>query len=290
VDRVQELTERLEAVAGPEARSLAHELVGAVMEMYEGGLVRVMEVLQDADEDIRERLVGDGEFASLLLIHGLYPVDLETRVLQALESVRPYMESHGGDVELVAITDDDVVQLRLAGHCKTCAASASTLELAIKQALDEYAPDLAGMDVSGFEAPTHDAPVGAVLPVIQSGNGNGNGSGGVPLPMATAPTGPSWHDIQTAPQPGQIATSVVEGFPLVVGNVDGTLLAYKDACAACGSTLASGTLSGPVLTCGSCAAAFDLSRAGRSLDGGAQMGPVPLLDDASTGPRVALAI
>jgi Fe-S cluster biogenesis protein NfuA/nitrite reductase/ring-hydroxylating ferredoxin subunit len=255
------------------------------------GLTKVMALV---DDESRARLVADPDIASLLLIHDLYPVDLETRVRQALESVRPYMESHGGDVELVGITDDRVVQLRLEGHCKTCAASASTLELAIKQALDEYAPDLAGMDVSGFEAPTHDAPVGIELPVIQTGNGNGNGSPGmgVPLPMAAAPMAgpPSWHDIDAAPSPGEITTRVVEGFSLVVGNIDGTLLAYKDECAACGTGLSAASLAGPVLTCPSCAAAFDLSRAGRSLDGGAQLGPVPLLVDDSAGARVALAV
>ena len=45
----------------------------------------------------------DGVVASLLLMHGLYPVPLEDRVREALDSVRPYMESHGGDVELLGI-------------------------------------------------------------------------------------------------------------------------------------------------------------------------------------------
>lgn len=285
MDRVQELTERLEAVAGPEARAVAHDLVGAVMEMYEAGLVRVLEVLEEAGEpasDAREALISDGVFGSLLLIHDLYPVALETRVAEALESVRPYMESHGGDVELLGI-EDDIVKLRLVGHCKTCAASASTLELAIKQALDEHAPDLAGMDVIGLEEATHEAPAGPVLPVIQAG------AGSLPMAPATAPGGPSWHDLDAEPGPGELAASVVDGFALVVGNVDGTLLAYKDGCVACGSALGSATLQGPILICSSCSTAFDLTRAGRALDGSAQLGPVPLLRDGSAPARVALA-
>ena len=62
--------------------------------------------------------------------------------------VRPYMESHGGDVELLGL-EDGVARLRLVGHCNGCPASASTLELAIKEALDEAAPDLAGLEVEG---------------------------------------------------------------------------------------------------------------------------------------------
>ena len=86
-----------------------------------------------------------------LLIHGLYPVDLATRVQEALDSVRPYMESHGGNVELLGI-EDGIAKLRLEGSCNGCPASASTMELAIEQALQEAAPDLEGIDVEGVTA------------------------------------------------------------------------------------------------------------------------------------------
>ena len=56
--------------------------------------------------------------------------------MEALDSVRPYMESHGGDVELLGI-EDGVARMRLVGHCKGCPASEATLELAIKKALEE---------------------------------------------------------------------------------------------------------------------------------------------------------
>jgi Fe-S cluster biogenesis protein NfuA len=173
VDRVSELVEEI----GPAGQ----ELVAAVMDMYEGGLVRAMSILEGAGESaagVRAELIADPEFASVLLVHGLYPVSLEDRVMEALESVRPYMESHGGDVEFVSIDADDVVHLRLAGHCKTCSASSATLETAIKAALDNFAPELAGMEVTGFEEATHAAPEGIPLPVIQSP--------GIPLPMAAS--------------------------------------------------------------------------------------------------------
>ncbi len=58
------------------------------------------------------------------------------------------MESHGGNVELLGI-EDGVARLRLEGSCKSCRASSSTLELAVRQALEAAAPDLEGMDVEG---------------------------------------------------------------------------------------------------------------------------------------------
>ena len=91
----------------------------------------------------------DGVVASLLLIHDLYPVPSRRACCEALEGVRPYMESHGGNVELLGL-EDGVARLKLEGSCDGCPASASTLELAIKQALDEAAPDLAGLEVEGI--------------------------------------------------------------------------------------------------------------------------------------------
>ena len=89
---------------------MADELVASVMQLYGEGLERIFAELDGAPA-IRDRLTDDGVVASLMLIHGLYPVDLETRVQEALETVRPYMESHGGDVELVGV-EDGVAQTR----------------------------------------------------------------------------------------------------------------------------------------------------------------------------------
>jgi Fe-S cluster biogenesis protein NfuA len=155
VERVQALTERLQSVSDPAAREVGEALVSAIMDLYGEGLERIVRALDEAGpeaEGLRRALVDDGVVASLLLIHGLYPVDLETRVQEALDGVRPYMHSHGGDVELLSL-EEGVARLRLEGSCQGCPASAATLEQAIRQALEEAAPDLLGMEVEGTEAP-----------------------------------------------------------------------------------------------------------------------------------------
>ena len=155
VERVQALTAQLDEVQDLQARAVADELVASILQLYGAGLERIMEALDEPGAtvaQVRERLVEDGVVASLLVIHGLYPVDLETRVQEALDGVRPYMHSHGGDVELLSL-EDGVARLRLEGSCQGCPASAATLEQAIRQALEEAAPDLAGMEVEGTEAP-----------------------------------------------------------------------------------------------------------------------------------------
>jgi Fe-S cluster biogenesis protein NfuA/nitrite reductase/ring-hydroxylating ferredoxin subunit len=256
IARVQELTAQLEEIHDFQARAVADELVASVIQLYGEGLQRIMAALDDAPE-VRDRLVDDGVVASLLLIHDLYPVSLETRVQEALDSVRPYMESHGGDVELLGV-EDGVAKMRLVGHCEGCPASEATLELAIKKALEEVAPDLEGLEVAGVQTPAFE------LPVIQSDNG--------------AP--PAWTDLEgDPPAPGRSAPMTVGGTDVLVANVGGTLLAYRNACAWCRARLDAAPLSpGGTLTCPSCERRFELRRAGRSPDDDAlQLPPVPLL-------------
>ena len=60
---------------------------------------------RDDDGALAEALAGDELVAHLLLLHGLHPVPLEERVRGALDEVRPYLDSHGGDVELLGVED-----------------------------------------------------------------------------------------------------------------------------------------------------------------------------------------
>ena len=281
VARVQELQERLSELSDPRDRELAEALVGAVVELYGEGMRRIVGVLDEGGDEaavLRERLADDGVVASLLLIHDLYPVPLDERVAEALDSVRPYLESHGGDMELLGI-EDGVARLRLQGSCKTCPASSATLELAVKQALDEAAPDLEGLVVEGMEAAPAEPASGTELPVLQVAPGT---------PGVT----PSWHDLDGASgvEEGRVRREEIGGVPLLVARVDGVLLAFRDSCAACGAALSGGTLLGGLLGCPECGQQFDLPSAGRAVDnGGGQLEPVPLLPDEG-GARVALAV
>ena len=121
------------------------------------------------DELARDDLVG-----SLLMLHGLHPLDLETRVQQALDSVRPFLRSHGGEVELVGITDG-VVRLRMKGSCQGCPSSSETLRNRIEEAIVAAAPDATGIAVEGVAEPTA-APSSGFISVEQLWSGTGNGS------------------------------------------------------------------------------------------------------------------
>jgi Fe-S cluster biogenesis protein NfuA/nitrite reductase/ring-hydroxylating ferredoxin subunit len=281
LERVQALTERVDELSDPRARELAQELLASVIAMYGDGLARIMEVIagsREAGATILDELAQDGAVASLLLIHDLYPVSLEERVLEALDTVRPYMESHGGNVELVELREG-VARLALQGSCNGCSASRATLETAIEQALEEHAPDLAGLEVEGVTEKT----TGFSLPMAAAP------TPAFELPVVQAAPPPRWVDVDEAARPstGGMRELRIGGEAVLLADVDGSLLAYVDECASCGEPLGTGELAGGLLGCPSCHVEFDLPRAGRAAGGEPlQLRPVPLLQDG--GLRVAL--
>ncbi len=116
----------------------------ALLDLYGEGLARIVgHVAERDDGTLAEALAGDELVAHLLLLHGLHPVPLEARVRGALDEVRPYLESHGGDVELLGV-EEGVVRLQLQGSCSGCPSSAVTLKLAIEEAIHKAAPDVDG--------------------------------------------------------------------------------------------------------------------------------------------------
>ena len=133
IDRLEHLLEEL----GDEPAATA--AVEALVDLYGEALARL---LRGADP-VEDELV-----SHLLLIHDLHPVDVETRVRRALEEVRPYLGSHGGDVELLGV-EHGVAKLRLAGTCNGCPSSTVTLRNAIEEALLRAAPDLERIDAEG---------------------------------------------------------------------------------------------------------------------------------------------
>jgi Fe-S cluster biogenesis protein NfuA len=150
---VPQLLERAEALLGAiEDDPKALEAIQAVTELYGEALARI---LAGADP-VEDELV-----SQLLLVHDIHPVDIETRCQRALDDVRPYLGSHGGDVELLGV-EDGVARLKLAGTCNGCPSSAATLKNAIEEALFRAAPDLERIDAEGVAEPTQLVQIGSL--------------------------------------------------------------------------------------------------------------------------------
>jgi Fe-S cluster biogenesis protein NfuA/nitrite reductase/ring-hydroxylating ferredoxin subunit len=277
-ERIEELLAALRARGGDTAGT-AEELVRLLVGMYGDGLAAIMAALAEegaAGRAIMDRLTADPLVEGLLLLHGLHPLDTDTRIQRALDRVRPYLGSHAGGVQYLGVRDG-VARLRLEGSCHGCPSSTVTVRLAIQGAVQDAAPEVTEVVVEGMTAPPEPkllqiGPRPAAVP----GAGPPAASGGawVPLP-----------DI--GPPSSRPVTASAGDVAVLVCSVRGTLYAYRDECASCGSPMGEGALDREVLAC-PCGARYDVCRAGAGLDGlAAHLDPLPLLAD-SQGVRVAV--
>jgi Fe-S cluster biogenesis protein NfuA len=140
VARVEELLDRIEG------DQPALEAVQALVNLYGEALRRIV-ASGGADGAADDELV-----SHLLLLHDLHPLDVEARVERALADVRPYLRSHGGDVELLGVSDG-FARVRLQGTCNGCASSTATLKHAIEEAVARVAPELDGVEAEGVVDP-----------------------------------------------------------------------------------------------------------------------------------------
>jgi Fe-S cluster biogenesis protein NfuA/nitrite reductase/ring-hydroxylating ferredoxin subunit len=279
-DRIQTLLDAT-AAGGVAARERAEQLVREVVELYGAGLSRILAAVGDqADPGILDRLVADDLVASLLLVHGLHPYDVRRRVSDALDRVRPYLGSHGGDVHLLDIVGD-TVQLQFAGSCKSCPSSAVTLELAVEDAIRAAAPEVSSIEVVTPQTDTADAGKSAtVIPaesLLASVHSRAPSNGG----------GSAWHQVPDLADlaPGEVGGFSVAGVVVLACRVGDQLYAYRDHCPACEGSLAGAALhrpaagGDPVLRCPRCHAHFDVVHAGAGLDDGTErhLDPIPLL-------------
>jgi Fe-S cluster biogenesis protein NfuA len=156
VARVEQLVGQIEETADPATWSRVEEVVRTLMEVHAEGLRRLLARWpspQGEGAPALRSVVEDDLVSCLLLLHGLHPEGLEVRVRKALDGVRPYLASHGGNVELIGVDDGAVVRLRLEGSCQGCPSSAATLRGTIEEAVLAAAPDVAGIEVAGTPSP-----------------------------------------------------------------------------------------------------------------------------------------
>lgn len=286
--RIDELLGKFDSTEAPGARETAEDLVRTVVEFYGEGLGRIVGILRERGEvggELVRQLAADELVGGLLAVHDLHPSSLEHRVDEALDSVRPYLGSHSGDVDLVGIDEEAVVHLRLRGSCDGCPSSTVTVKLAIEDAIRQAAPEVTDIDVEGVAAPepvTGTGPGGRTsLPVVSN----------VPEPVAdTAPPAPAWTEIAGAHTlaPGELMSVRVGRESVLVCNASGERYAYRDRCPACTAALAEAVLDGAVLTCAGCQEPYDVQRAGRGVrESHLHLEPLPLLSDNGVA-RVAL--
>jgi len=150
--RIEELIRKLEASADPGSLAAARELVESLMALYGAGLERLTQILArkgEAGRDTLDELGRDELVGNLLAANGLHPLDLETRVRQALDKLRARLRSPGG-IELLGI-DAGAIRLRLRSAASGCGSSAGSLQSAVEEAIYRAAPDLTHLAIEVIE-------------------------------------------------------------------------------------------------------------------------------------------
>jgi Fe-S cluster biogenesis protein NfuA len=155
VQKIGSLVQDLESIADPASRSAAKELVQSLMDLHGTGLERILEVVFESGESgprIIDELGQDSLVSSLLILYGLHPDELQTRVERKLQQIESKLHKMGAEAKLVSINGGDVrVRVRIEGHI--CGSTSRTVQSTVEEAIYEAAPDLTSLVIEGLEEP-----------------------------------------------------------------------------------------------------------------------------------------
>lgn len=141
--RIGELAEELTTDSDPRISERVEELLDWVDAFHRDGLGRLIEMIRQwRGEIFLESVSADAVVGTFLAAYGLGEgaqtvAEATAAVEEALEQVRPLVESHGGALEVVSVVDG-VVKIRMKGTCDGCPSSAATLTYGVEQALREH--------------------------------------------------------------------------------------------------------------------------------------------------------
>ena len=198
---------------------------------------------------------------ALLGMYGFEDAEPELVAEEALDEVRPYIESHGGEVELLSV-DDGVVRVRLRGSCVGCAGSAMTLQRGIEESLRRRLPGF--REVLAEEEP---APLGLALPMAPAGAGR------------SAAVRPLFIDVVAEDdlRDGDLLAVSAGEETLLLVRVAGEVYALRGGCAVDGLPLEGGRLTADgVLVCPWHNCAYDVRTGRRVDDDDGQLAVVPV--------------
>jgi Fe-S cluster biogenesis protein NfuA len=177
MQRIGSLVQEIESIADPAVRAITKTLMQSLMDLHGAAIEKALDIVADAGEPgmtIIDRLGRDPLVSSVLILYGLHPEDLETRVIKAVDKVRPQLRKQGCEVELVSV-NDGAIRLRVETGSHTCGSTAKTLQATLEGTMYDAAPDLTSLVIEGFEEKPASGFVGldklmsgAAAPMVQT--------------------------------------------------------------------------------------------------------------------------
>lgn len=221
---LEELAKRVDdAVAAladldPKARAVAEELKSALEAVHRAGLVTIVRRMREDDgaRAVLFELVDDPVVHLLLSLHEIIRPDPVTHANRVLVTVRPQLQSHGGDVTLVGV-EDGIAYVRLEGACNGCSMSSVTLRNLVQEALVEGVPSITAVEV----LPNEPSPTLIPLEALRIG----------PSRDGWARMGPAADVADGDVTVRSLTTDAGESAEVLVISVDRRLSAYRNECA-----------------------------------------------------------
>lgn len=226
-----------------DARAKATELKKAIERFHAHALRKLVRRLRESEagKALLYEAVDDPAIYALFLMHGIIKQDPATRVSIVLEEVRPYLRSHGGDVELVKV-EGEAVYVRLHGACSGCSLSAVTLKNAVEEAIRARVPEITHVLMAKDDVGSGYLPLNVIdeRPDLAA-------SGWI--------EGPGVDELEE----GKPMALQHEDTPVLLVRVDGKVMAFRNECPHMGMPLDRGMVEGVEITCPWHGFRYDLS-------------------------------
>ncbi len=153
--RIGSLVHDLETIADPAARARSKELVQLLLDLHGAGLERMLDIVFRSGEPglkVIDEFDQDPLVSSLLVLYGIHPEDLQTRVERKITQIRSKLHKMGADAQLVSVNEGEVrLRVTIDGH--GCGSTKRTVQSTLEESLYEAAPDLTSLIVEGLEEP-----------------------------------------------------------------------------------------------------------------------------------------
>ncbi len=234
---IQEIN-RFEAIISEWDESQRCVVVGlkrAIEALHKAALKRLIKSLKAESMSALRHAVTDEVVYAVLLYHELVKPPkppLAERIQTALDEVRPGLQSHNGDIELVAIKLPDTVEIRLIGTCSNCPTSTLTLSQGVEQSIKSHCPE-----ITTVIAVNHRPPVDGNTASLIS-----------PFSIQGASTWMKVTTVDQIPETGILEISIA-GKSLILHRQGVNITCYQNTCTHLGNPLAEGKVENGIITC-----------------------------------------
>ncbi|MBW4641713.1 MAG: NifU family protein [Goleter apudmare HA4340-LM2] len=216
-------------------RCVAVGLKRAIEALHKTALKRLIKSLKAESMSALRHAVTDEVVYAVLLYHELVKPPkppLSERIQTALNEVRPGLQSHNGDIELVAIKPPDTVEVRLIGSCSNCPTSTLTLSQGVEQAIKSHCPEITTVIAVNHRPVVDTNTAGLISPFS-------------PQPVST------WIKVTTVDQVPEFAvlTASFADNSLILHRQGVNITCYHNACTHLGNPLAEGQVENGIITC-----------------------------------------